>query len=157
MALLTELSPRATNVFHGKQRTTLPRGSRTKLRTWCFAVNSAPRLLASRTRQRTDFTYSIFTGPQPLPAPSNSHYGPVNRRRLRAPGPHPAQNRPLVGRVPSPGVPNLVHNEELPRGPEPSARALRQRGSCQHRHEQGSGSPLQRQQVAINFHRRRTP
>jgi hypothetical protein len=37
--------------------------------------------------------------------PSNSHYGPVTPRRVRAPGLHPPQNRPLVGRVPSPGVP----------------------------------------------------
>ena len=36
---------------------------------------------------------------------SNSHYGPVTPRRVRAPGLHPPQNRPLVGRVPSPGVP----------------------------------------------------
>ena len=36
---------------------------------------------------------------------SNSHYGSATPRRVRAPGLHPAQNRPLVGRVPSPGVP----------------------------------------------------
>ena len=36
---------------------------------------------------------------------SSSHYGPVIPRRVRAPGLHPPQNRPLVGRVPSPGVP----------------------------------------------------
>ena len=39
------------------------------------------------------------------PDRSNSHYGPVTPRRVRAPGLHPPQNRPLVGRVPSPGVP----------------------------------------------------
>jgi hypothetical protein len=37
--------------------------------------------------------------------PSNSHYGPVNARRVRAPGLHPPQNRAVVGRVPSPGIP----------------------------------------------------
>jgi hypothetical protein len=36
---------------------------------------------------------------------SNSHYVPVTPRRVRAPGLHPPQNRHLVGRVPSPGVP----------------------------------------------------
>ena len=36
---------------------------------------------------------------------SNSHYGPVTPRRVRAPGLHPLQNRHLVGRVPSPGFP----------------------------------------------------
>ena len=36
---------------------------------------------------------------------NNSHYGPVTPRRVRAPGLHPPQDRPLVGRVPSPGVP----------------------------------------------------
>src|SRR6266851_5590772 len=35
----------------------------------------------------------------------NSHYGRFNRRRVRAPGLHPPQNRLLVGRVPSPGFP----------------------------------------------------
>src|SRR6266566_5126547 len=34
---------------------------------------------------------------------SNSHYGRFNRRRVRAPGLQPPQNRLLVGRVPSPG------------------------------------------------------
>src|ERR1039458_228020 len=33
-------------------------------------------------------------------AASNSHYGPVTPRRVRAPGLHTLQNRPLVGRVP---------------------------------------------------------
>ena len=37
--------------------------------------------------------------------PSNSHYGPVTPRRVRAPGLHPPQNRHLVGRAPSPGFP----------------------------------------------------
>ncbi len=36
---------------------------------------------------------------------SNSHYGHVTPRRVRAPGLHPPQNRPLVGQVPSPGAP----------------------------------------------------
>ena len=35
---------------------------------------------------------------------SNSHYGRFGPRRVRAPGLHLPQNRPLVGRVPSPGV-----------------------------------------------------
>src|SRR5208283_3580518 len=38
---------------------------------------------------------------------SNSHYGPLYPRRVRAPGLHPAQNRCLVGRVPPPGLPVL--------------------------------------------------
>ena len=36
---------------------------------------------------------------------SNYHYGHVTPRLVRAPGLHPPQNRPPVGRVPSPGVP----------------------------------------------------
>src|SRR5947199_4115900 len=36
---------------------------------------------------------------------SNSHFGRLDPRRVRAPGLQPSQNRPLVGRVPSPGVP----------------------------------------------------
>ena len=41
---------------------------------------------------------------QSLAQRSNSHYGLVTPRRVRAPGLHPPQNRPLVGRVPSPNV-----------------------------------------------------
>src|SRR3989442_9491498 len=36
---------------------------------------------------------------------SNSHYGRFDPRRVRAPGLHAPQNRPLVGRAPAPGVP----------------------------------------------------
>ena len=38
-------------------------------------------------------------------ARSNSHYGPVKLRRVRAPGLQTRKNHPLDGRVPSPGVP----------------------------------------------------
>src|ERR1035438_6356540 len=50
------------------------------------------------------FAEAAGVRPSP-PLPSNSHYGPVTPRRVRAPGLHPPQNRHLVGRVPSPGVP----------------------------------------------------
>ena len=39
------------------------------------------------------------------PCTNNSHYGPVTPRRVRAPGLQTLRKRPLVGRVPSSGVP----------------------------------------------------
>jgi hypothetical protein len=48
---------------------------------------------------------------------SNSHYGLVTPRRVRAPGLHPLQNRPLVGRVPPPGVPTSYRPGALTRRP----------------------------------------
>src|SRR2546422_9520997 len=47
---------------------------------------------------------------------SNSHYGRFGPRRVRAPGLHLPQNRPLVGRVPSPGV--SIRSEERRVGKE---------------------------------------
>ena len=47
----------------------------------------------------------IFLSEDIVQGVSHSHYGPIAPRRVRAPGLHPLQNRPLVGRGPSPGVP----------------------------------------------------
>ena len=60
--------------------------------------DALPRVRADR---QVGLTTAVVLGA----GTSNSHYGPVTPRRVRAPGLHPPQNQHLVGRVPSPGVP----------------------------------------------------
>src|SRR6266568_7098131 len=55
-------------------------------------------------RSHTASFASTSTSGKPATS-SNSHYGRFDPRRVRAPGLHAPQNRPLVGRVPSPGLP----------------------------------------------------
>src|ERR1035438_1875662 len=85
---------------------------------------------------------------------SNSHYGPVTPRRVRAPGLHPPQNRHLVGRVPSPGIPiwsiMRIGDARTQRRFMPLLRSLAELVAGGLRRQEGRCRPNRLQKMSVN-------